>query len=156
MKRIDDHEVLTEIEQHINEKPRLLSEQELDEAIILAAGKRYLHQRYRTLKALFQEQLQATLKLHKRRRKMSKQVQWCNWTFDECVVENKKWLVTRDCSDDQITLTRGDSRNWRAYDNSLKSRYQGQSPLETSKCPNCLKYVNGVNPYDDGETWRMS
>lgn len=23
-----------------------------------------------------------------------------------------------------------------------------------SICPNCGKYVNGVNPHDDGETWR--
>lgn len=22
-----------------------------------------------------------------------------------------------------------------------------------SMCPNCGRFVNGVNPYDDGETW---
>lgn len=26
-------------------------------------------------------------------------------------------------------------------------------PDAGSMCPNCGKFVNGVNPYDDGETW---
>lgn len=25
--------------------------------------------------------------------------------------------------------------------------------VAASICPNCGKFVNGVNPYDDGETW---
>lgn len=84
---------------------------------------------------------------------MPKNTEWCNWSFDECLVEHKKWLVKRDCGD-EITLTRGSSRNWKAYENSLQPRHTNQPPLDSSKCPNCLKYVSGVNPYDDGETWR--
>lgn len=87
-------------------------------------------------------------------------VEYCNWTFWECLTPSIKWAVGRDCQggreeDTRITLVRGDSRNWKAYSASLEPRYQGQRPLESSKCPNCNKYVNGVNPYDDGETWRM-
>lgn len=85
---------------------------------------------------------------------MRQEIEYCNWSFDECLVEDKKWLVKRDCSD-AITLTYGDSRNWKAYKTSLQPRPQGHPPLDSSKCPNCLKYVNGVNPYDNGETWRM-
>lgn len=66
MKITDENLVFREIDKTINRKPQLLSEQELDEAIILAAGKRYLHQRHRTLKALFQEQKQALLDGHDR------------------------------------------------------------------------------------------
>jgi len=84
---------------------------------------------------------------------MGNTIKWCNWSFDECLKPQQKWLVRRDCSD-EIPLSRGDSRNWKAYKESLKPRYVGQDPLSSSKCPNCLKYVNGVNPYDDGETWR--
>lgn len=84
---------------------------------------------------------------------MNKEVKWCNWSFDECLVDKQKWLVGRDCSQ-PIVLTRGDSRNWKAYESSLSPRYQGQPPLDSSKCPNCLSFVNGVNPYDNGETWR--
>lgn len=81
MKRIDDHEVFVEVERHIDRKPRLLTEQELDEAIILAAGKRYLHQRHRTLKTLFQEQLQAITDLH------NKQINEAIHGFHEFVME---------------------------------------------------------------------
>lgn len=81
---------------------------------------------------------------------MSNIPNWCNWSFDE-FVRKGKWLVKRDCSD-QITLTRGDSRNWLAYAKSLKPHPQGTTP--GAKCPNCGREVNGVNPYDDGETWR--
>lgn len=84
----------------------------------------------------------------------SDNVEWCNWSFDECLEKSKKWIVKRDCSP-EITLTRGNSRNWKAYTESLQPRYQGQSPLGSSKCPNCHKYINGVNPRDNGETWRM-
>lgn len=79
------------------------------------------------------------------------QTEWCNWTFVECLTLKEKWLVPRDCSE-PITLTRGSSKNWKAYALSLEPRYQGHPPL--GGCPNCGKYVNGVNPYDDGETWR--
>jgi len=108
-------------------------------------------------------------------------VEYCNWTFWECLTPSIKWAVGRDCrggreedtqinlvrgnnrnwkaykaySASQITLVRGNNRNWKAYSASLEPRYQGQPPLESSKCPNCNKYVNGVNPYDNGETWRM-
>lgn len=80
-------------------------------------------------------------------------IQWCNWSFDECLVPRRKWLVTRDC-DGEITLTIGDSRNWRAYKRSLEPHLQYTPPVDGSKCPKCHRYVNGVNPYDDGETWR--
>lgn len=80
-------------------------------------------------------------------------IEYCNWSFNECLKPKQKWLVYRDCGD-EITLSRGDSRNWKAYESSLQPRYTSQDPLGSSKCPNCHKYVNGVNPYDDGETWR--
>lgn len=79
-------------------------------------------------------------------------VEWCNWSFDEFISKGK-WQVKRDCSD-VITLTRGDSRNWLAYAASLQPTYQGNPPPPGSKCTNCHKYINGVNPYDDGQTWR--
>lgn len=80
-------------------------------------------------------------------------IEWCNWSFNECLKPSNKWLVKRDCSD-TMTLTRGDSKNWLAHKASLKSVYVGNPPPPDSKCPKCYKYVNGVNPYDDGETWR--
>ena len=83
---------------------------------------------------------------------MGNSIEWCNWSFDE-FISNNKWLVKRDCSP-EMTLSRGDSRNWKAYMASLQPRYTGQLPLDSSNCPNCLKFVNGVNPYDNGETWR--
>lgn len=36
---------------------------------------------------------------------------------------------------------------------SLQPHLQGTQPAGAN-CPNCGKQVNGVNPYDDGETWR--
>ena len=41
-------------------------------------------------------------------------------------MDTNKWIVKRDCCDDAASM-----------------------------CPNCGKFVNGVNPYDDGETWMM-
>lgn len=79
-------------------------------------------------------------------------VEWCNWVFNECLTPKQKWLVERDCSS-EITLSRGDGRNYKAYNESLKPTYQYAPPPQGSKCPNCHKYVNGVNPSDDGETW---
>lgn len=81
-------------------------------------------------------------------------VEWCNWSFDECVAPSNKWLVRRDCETELIPLNRGDSRNWHAYKASLEPTHQFYPPPFNSKCPNCKKYINGVNPYDDGETWR--
>lgn len=80
-------------------------------------------------------------------------VQYCNWSFDE-FVDKGKWLVKRDCEDEPIPLNRGDSKNWRAYKASLEPTHQHYPPPFNSKCPNCDKYINGVNPHDDGETWR--
>ena len=81
------------------------------------------------------------------------EVEYCNWSFDE-FVDKCKWLVKRDCQDELILLIRGDSKNWRAYKGSLEPRHQFYPPPFNSKCPNCGKYVNGVNPSDNGETWR--
>jgi hypothetical protein len=89
------------------------------------------------------------------------ELQYCNWTFWECLKPGRQWSVGRDCQggreeDVMITLTRGDSRNWKAYYASLQSQIQTRfpRPLPGAQCPNCGKQVNGVNPYDDGETWR--
>lgn len=46
-----------------------------------------------------------------------------------------------------------DSKNWKAYQASLKPYRVGGYPDGASMCPNCGKFVNVVNPYDDGETW---
>lgn len=83
---------------------------------------------------------------------MNAKVEWCNWSFDE-FVDKGKWLVKRDCEDKLIPLNRGDSRNWRAYKKSLEPRPQGTQP--GAYCPKCNRNINGVNPYDDGETWRQ-
>jgi len=86
----------------------------------------------------------------------TKEIEYCNWSFDECLVPSNKWLVTRDCGD-EIELRRGDSKNWKAYKSSLQPQAQTRYPQSRpgAKCPNCGKEINGVNPYDDGETWRM-
>ena len=83
------------------------------------------------------------------------ELQYCNWSFDECLIPSNKWLVKRDCSD-EIELRRGDSRNWEAYKASLEPQVQTRyaQPRPEAQCPNCGKEINGVNPYDDGETWR--
>ena len=77
--------------------------------------------------------------------------EYCNWSFNECLKPKEKWLVKRDCSP-EINLTRQSGKNWKAYSSSLQSRPVGHPP--SGICPNCGKYVNGVNPGDDGETWR--
>ena len=82
---------------------------------------------------------------------MTPKIEWCNWVFD--YVDTNKWMVKRDCCDDEILLIRGDSKNWKAYQASLKPYRVGGYPDSVSMCPNCGKFVNGVNPYDDGETW---
>lgn len=80
-------------------------------------------------------------------------IEYCNWTFNECLEPSEKWLVTKDCGA-EITLRRGDSKDWQAYKKSLEPHSIAAPPADSSKCPNCGKYINGVNPYDDGETWR--
>ncbi len=90
----------------------------------------------------------------------NKEIEYCNWTFWDCLKPNNKWVVGRDCQggregDTTITLSRGDSKNWRAYKASLEPTHQFYPPPFSSKCPNCGKYINSVNPYDNGETWRM-
>jgi hypothetical protein len=83
---------------------------------------------------------------------MIPEIEYCNWEFE--YADKNKWLVKRDCCDEEILLTRGGSRNWKAYQASLKPYPVGGYPDGASICPNCGKYVNGVNPHDDGETWR--
>ncbi|HUH57437.1 MAG TPA: hypothetical protein VL020_02855 [Pseudomonadales bacterium] len=88
--------------------------------------------------------------------------EYCNWTFVEVVAPYQKWVVARDCEnnndenvdDDSVTFTlsRNDKRNWSAYAKSLEPRYQDEA--QNAYCPKCGKEINGVNPYDDGETWR--
>ncbi len=85
---------------------------------------------------------------------MTTKIEYCNWSFDECLVNSNKWLVKRDCEDEPIILTRGSSKNWSSYQKSLEPRYQGQP--QNAFCPKCFREINGVNPYDDGETWRKS
>lgn len=72
--------------------------------------------------------------------------EYCNWTFWEVIQRSNKYAT--------LILTRGDSRNWKAYKAALLPHGTGELPSDSSKCPSCGKYVNGVNPYDDGETWR--
>lgn len=78
--------------------------------------------------------------------------EYCNWSFDELLKPPSKWLVKRDCEDVAITLSRNGGKNWTAYAKSLEPRYQDQP--QNALCPNCHKEINGVNPYDDGKTWR--
>lgn len=97
--------------------------------------------------------------------------QYCNWTFWEVIKPSNRWGIQRDCDDtplverdgygpydfdEKITLTisRDGGKNWLAYKASLEPHGTGEPPSPRSKCPNCGKYINGVNPYDDGETWR--
>lgn len=84
------------------------------------------------------------------------EVEYCNWSFDECLKPKEHWLVKRDCEEEPIILKRGDTRNWRAYMQSLQPQVQTMytQPRPGAQCPNCGKEINGVNPYDDGETWR--
>ena len=100
-------------------------------------------------------------------------LEYCNWTFWEVIKRSSKWGVQRDCDttplvkkpgigaydyDERVTITlsRSGGRNWDAYKASLQPQTQTRypEPLMSAKCPNCHKQVNGVNPYDNGETWR--
>ena len=101
-------------------------------------------------------------------------VEYCNWTFWEVITTSNKYGVQRDCDttplvkqpghgaydyDENVTiiLVRNDSRNWAAYKASLQPQVQTRYPeaRPPAQCPNCHRQVNGVNPYDDGETWRL-
>lgn len=57
---------------------------------------------------------------------MTPKIEWCNWVFD--YMDTNKWMVKRDCCDDEILLVRGDSRNWKAYQASLKPYRVGSYP----------------------------
>lgn len=87
--------------------------------------------------------------------KPNEELEYCNWSFEE-FVSNGKWLVKRDCQDSPVQLNRGDNRNWRAYKASLQPQTQQRYPYPRpgAQCPTCGREVNGVNSYDDGETWR--
>ena len=88
------------------------------------------------------------------------EIKYCNWTFWEVITPYQKWGIGRDCKGGDKyevvtdTVTRNDKKLWSPYQASLESRYQDQAPASRSKCPACGNYINGVNPYDDGETWR--
>lgn len=102
---------------------------------------------------------------------MNDKIEYCNWTFWEVITRSNKYGIQRDCDSKPLVeqegygpydyheavtviLRRGDSRNWKAYKAALEPHGTGEPPSDRSKCPGCGKYVNGVNPYDDGETWR--
>lgn len=104
----------------------------------------------------------------------SDDIQYCNWTFWEVIKRSSKWGIQRDCDatplvqqkgngpydyDEKvtITLTRSGGRNWEAYRASLQPQRQTMYPQPRlgAQCPNCGKQVNGVNPYDNGETWNL-
>ena len=104
---------------------------------------------------------------------MGEQLEYCNWTFWEVIKPSNKWGVARDCDDmplvkkpnvgsysydENVTLllTRSGGRNWTAYNASLQPQVQQRYPYPRpgAQCPKCGKEINGVNPYDDGETWR--
>jgi hypothetical protein len=104
---------------------------------------------------------------------MSKELEWCNWTFWEVIKRSNRWGISRDCDDtplvqqkkyglydydEKVTLilSRDSGKNWYAYKASLQPQVQTRDPQPrpSAQCPKCGKQVNGVNPYDDGETWR--
>lgn len=79
---------------------------------------------------------------------MTPKIEWCNWVFDYTdSMDTNRWMVKRDCCDDEILLIRGDSKNWKAYQASLKPYPVRGCPDAVSMCPNCGKFVNGVNPH---------
>ena len=61
---------------------------------------------------------------------MIPKIEWCNWVFS-CTdnMDRNRWMVKRDCRDDEMLLIRGDSRNWKAYQASLKPYPVGASPI---------------------------
>lgn len=92
------------------------------------------------------------------------ELKYCNWSFEE-PLGNGKWMIARDCdninlklNDEPITilLVRGANKKWKAYRASLQPQIQQRFPYPRpgAQCPNCGNQINGVNPYDDGETWR--
>ena len=104
---------------------------------------------------------------------MTNELEYCNWTFWEVIRPSHKWGIQRDCDtvplvkkpgigqygyheSVTIVLTRTGGKNWYAYQASLQPQVQQRYPypLPGAQCPKCHKQVNGVNPYDEGETWR--
>lgn len=77
---------------------------------------------------------------------------YCNWEFLECLRPHQKWVLKRDCDEKETTITRGSGIKWARYAMSLEPTFVGTEPKGI--CPTCRKFVNGVNPYDNGETWR--
>lgn len=98
------------------------------------------------------------------------ELQYCNWTFWEVIKPNNRWGVNRDCDDKPLTELKGygllhdavthvfsrGGRDDMAYRASLQPQLQTRypQPRPGAQCPNCGKQVNGVDPYDDGQTWR--
>jgi hypothetical protein len=104
---------------------------------------------------------------------MNDVIEYCNWTFWEVIKRSNRWGISRDCDDtplvqkpgigpydydEKVTLilSRDGGKNWAAYKASLQPQVQQRYPYPRpgAQCPKCHKQVNGVNPYDDGETWR--
>lgn len=104
---------------------------------------------------------------------MNNTLEYCNWTFWEVITRSNKYGISRDCDskplveqdgygpydfDENVTMTlsRNGGRTWNAYKASLQPQVQQRYPypIPGARCPHCGKQVNGVNPYDDGETWR--
>ncbi len=79
-------------------------------------------------------------------------LEWCNWEFRDCLTPKEKWVLKRDCDEEETTITRGSGVKWRRYEMSLQPTYVGSQPPST--CHTCGKYLNAVNTSDDGETWR--
>lgn len=88
---------------------------------------------------------------------MIPKIKWCNWVFHNTDnMDTDKWMVKRDCCDDEILLIRGDSRNWKAYQSSLKPYRVGSYPDAASMCPNCGKNSWLAKKYGklDKDTWQ--
>lgn len=90
-------------------------------------------------------------------------LEYCNWTFWEVITPYQKWGIGRDCKGgDELenvtdTITRDDKKLWSPYKQSLEPQVQTfyPEPRPAANCPNCGRQINAVDPYDDGETWRI-
>ena len=104
---------------------------------------------------------------------MNNKLDYCNWTFWEVLKPSDQWAIERDCDSTPLVekdehrehdfhesatfvLSR-DTKAWNAYKSSLQPQVQQRYPYPKpgAQCPKCHKQVNGVNPYDNGETWRI-
>jgi len=52
---------------------------------------------------------------------MSRDIEYCNWEFRDCLTPNEKWVLKRDCDSEETTITRNDSTKWGRYKMSLES-----------------------------------